>query len=853
MSENLPPMIKIILDQTVIIPHSKYHAAGINSVKYSPEGDFIVTGGSDDTIRIYDLSGNEIIFLEGHIEPVQSIDIHPTKKIIISGSEDSTARLWDLNLKKEIYRFIDAKNVINTVKFSLDGNKIITGGKDGILRVYDLESRLLQQEIKTGIITAIAQHPTRELVLVGTANSNILVIDIIKGTKILEIYGHRLPILSLEFSKDDHHGKEYLVSSSTDESVKIWDANTFDELLSFQAHSGAVHAVKFSPVNTSLATSSYDRSVAIWEVELESKQVTRKQHYYGAKLAFTDLDWSPDGKSLAIVSADGSLRVKSLVDNKDSIILEKNDTYITAMALSPDNKEFFLGLENGNLVTANLKGETVTTLENAHANTITCLSILLLTSDEFLVITGSTDKTIKIWQPKTLKLIAIGENHEGGIRSIAISPAKDYILTTSTDKTIRKYTLQLLLNITKNNFESNNTNKDEKSAKKIENQQEYIKDKTVLPSNVSTKQITGKEDTKNLFTQQANARTIQADNTVKDLTENPEEILSTQVKNNTPSTSDMEATTQLQKTATNRRKPSSRKRKSSKRAKKHVASTDASQKDDLVLEKIEKKKEKYSTFLDGLTQPIKLEEVKVYTEHKQSVNAVVFSHNGRYFATASNDYTIILYDINADIPMLTYKGHKDHVLSLMFSVDDELLYSGGKNGDIIIHATTTGKIVRTLNVHIDAVRAIVPCLTNKNYFATISDDNTSALFSIFGDKIGQICFATNPHTLVWDQNNFMYYISTEIGQLIMVKPIADEISYNFATLENLEIVLTKLILEVERIEKENEINVITLEQRLYWLNNRILLLEKIQEKTQDPKISELKRRLEEDRLKYQKK
>ena len=53
------------------------------------------------------------------------------------------------------------------------------------------------------------------------------------------------------------------------------------------------------------------------------------------------------------------------------------------------------------------------------------------------------------------------------------------------------------------------------------------------------------------------------------------------------------------------------------------------------------------------------------------------------------------------------KGHKDHVLSLMFSKDDRRLYSGGKNGDIIVFETLSGKIANTINLHNDAVKNII--------------------------------------------------------------------------------------------------------------------------------------------------
>ena len=819
MSEKFPSMIKVVLEKTIIISHSKHHAAGINTVKYSPAGDFIATGGSDDTIRIYDLSGNEIMLLEGHVEPIESIDIHPTKKLLASGSDDSTVRLWDLGLKKEIFCFTEAKKSINAVKFSLDGNTLITGGKDGIIRIYNLESQLLQQEIKIGIITSLAQHPNGELLLVGTTNPSIVVIDIRKGTKVLEIYGHRLPILSLGFSKYTSQEKEYLISSSIDELVKIWDATTFDEITSFQAHSGAVHAVKFSPINASFATSSYDRSVAIWELEAESKLIAKKERYHGAKLAFTDLDWSPDGKSLAMVSADGSLRIRILGESKDSVLLERNDKFITAMILSPDNSSFFLGLENGTLINVGLTGETLNALENAHTSTITDIKILSITATIFFVITSSTDKTIKIWNPKTFKIIAIGKNHEGGVRCIAIAPTKEYLLTTSTDKTIRKYNLKPILYPTKNVLEN-----------------------TQLETTTVNKEEELAEDLKNTISEQ------------------------TEKANTVPLSieTDKQEEEQLKKGKTR-----GRKRKSSKRTKKRTTSRKKTQKThpdieevkqdekdeqdekhDLLKEDLVEENQNEFSFFDNLVEPLELEELQVYTYHNQAVNTIVFSHNGRFFATASNDYTIVLHDINTDIPMLTYRGHKDHILSLMFSSDDKILYSGGKDGDILIHDIESGGILRTLNVHTDAVRSIVECPINNNFFATISDDNTSALFSISGDKVGQIYFATNPHAIIWDLNAFMYYVSTEIGQLMLVKPITDEITYILSTEENLELVFTKLGNELDKIEKESKTNTITLEQKLYWLNNRISLLEKIKEKSQDPRISQLKRRLEDDLLKY---
>ena len=520
-----------------------------------------------------------------------------------------------------------------------------------------------------------------------------------------------------------------------------------------------------------------------------------------------------------MVSADGSLRIRILGESKDSVLLERNDKFITAMILSPDNSSFFLGLENGTLINVGLTGETLNALENAHTSTITDIKILSITATIFFVITSSTDKTIKIWNPKTFKIIAIGKNHEGGVRCIAIAPTKEYLLTTSTDKTIRKYNLKPILYPTKNvlentQLETTTVNKEEELAEDLKN---TISEQTEKANTVPLSIETDKKEEEQLKKGKTRGRKRKSSKRTKKRT--------TSRKKTQKTHSDIEEVKQDEK-------------------------DEQDEKHDLLKEDLVEENQNEFSFFDNLVEPLELEELQVYTYHNQAVNTIVFSHNGRFFATASNDYTIVLHDINTDIPMLTYRGHKDHILSLMFSSDDKILYSGGKDGDILIHDIESGGILRTLNVHTDAVRSIVECPINNNFFATISDDNTSALFSISGDKVGQIYFATNPHAIIWDQNAFMYYVSTEIGQLMLVKPITDEITYILSTEENLELVFTKLGNELDKIEKESKTNTITLEQKLYWLNNRISLLEKIKEKSQDPRISQLKRRLEDDLLKY---
>ena len=114
------------------------HKTSVDSVAFSPDNQYIASGGTDGEIILWDIKGNPIHSLKGHKDIVYSIDFSSDSQYIASGGNDNTVRLWDLE-GNEIATFRGHKNGVDSVTFSPNGQYIASGGRNTI-RLWDLNS-----------------------------------------------------------------------------------------------------------------------------------------------------------------------------------------------------------------------------------------------------------------------------------------------------------------------------------------------------------------------------------------------------------------------------------------------------------------------------------------------------------------------------------------------------------------------------------------------------------------------------------------------------------------------------------------------------------------------------------------
>jgi WD40 repeat protein len=108
----------------------------VNSVAFSPNGRFILTGSLDRSARLWDATTGQVMraFI-GHTNSVTSVAFSPDGRYALTGSADFTARLWDATTGQVVRTFIGHTNSVTSVAFSPDGRYVLTGSADRIAQL----------------------------------------------------------------------------------------------------------------------------------------------------------------------------------------------------------------------------------------------------------------------------------------------------------------------------------------------------------------------------------------------------------------------------------------------------------------------------------------------------------------------------------------------------------------------------------------------------------------------------------------------------------------------------------------------------------------------------------------------
>lgn len=186
-------------------------------------------------------------------------------RIAATGGEDKKVNLWTLNKPTCIMSLTGHTSAINSITFSSNEDKIVSGSSSGSLKVWDLEANKLISNLvgHKANVTCLEYHTYADYIASGSIDAQIRLWDLRRKGCIFTYKGHTNSINALKFSPDS----KWIASVSDDCLVKIWDLKAGRLLTDLKGHTAAVNSLEFHPNEFLLATGSSDRTVKFWDLE----------------------------------------------------------------------------------------------------------------------------------------------------------------------------------------------------------------------------------------------------------------------------------------------------------------------------------------------------------------------------------------------------------------------------------------------------------------------------------------------------------------------------------------------------------------------------------------------------------
>ena len=356
----------------------------VTALAYSPAGGTVAAGYQDGTIRLWDVASHRLISTATWGRAPLALAFTTSGTTLEVADSDSVGS-WNLaNGARVTVQPLPGESAGGSVAFSAGGKTIATGGRDGIIRLWDAAT---QQEIGTPM----------------SSDAN--------------------PVDAVAFNPDG----TVLASANTDGNVQLWDAAT--QQVTGPALTGAgsaqVNALAFSLDGTVLATGSQDGTARLWQVATGSQ--------VGVTMAtgfpVTALTFGSGGTTLGTAEGDGSTELWDIATQTQTgpALTVPGSGSVSALAFGPVAGTLATGASNGTIrlwspttfyqssAPLIMDSQYLATAANGRA------SAVLSANGGVLATVGSLG-TVRLWDVAARRPLGVALHNQDAVTAMALSP-----------------------------------------------------------------------------------------------------------------------------------------------------------------------------------------------------------------------------------------------------------------------------------------------------------------------------------------------------------------------------------------------------------------------------------------------
>uniref|UniRef100_A0A8C4SWQ1 Transducin beta like 3 n=1 Tax=Erpetoichthys calabaricus TaxID=27687 RepID=A0A8C4SWQ1_ERPCA len=446
------------------------HTSPVASMAFDPTSTLLATGGCDSTIKVWDVMKQYCTHnLKGSSGVVHLVHFHPdiSRLQLFTSSMDCKIRVW--NLKKSHCEFIleSHYSAVTSLAFSLDGNTLLSSGRDSVCIIWDLKTWQPTRTIPVfeSVETAILLPEHGDFSKIGTTNNGLHlvtagrkgVLRVWEATTARCVFTQSGPSKSQEDAEEQAltHGlllpkTNRLATVTAEHNLLFYDLHTLALQQQFVGYSDEVLDVKFlGPSSSHIVVATNSPQLKVFELETSNCQILRG--HTETVLAVDVFGWS---FTFASCAKDKTICIWHMNPNTGEVYcVARGCGHVSAVgSISCSRmKESFVvsGSQDCTIKVWKLpeslwKSSTVESLHvsvtaKVHDKDVNSITV---SPNDKLIATGSQDRTAKLWSSTDLSLLGVFRGHKRGIWCVQFSPMDQVLATSSADGSVKLWGLQ---------------------------------------------------------------------------------------------------------------------------------------------------------------------------------------------------------------------------------------------------------------------------------------------------------------------------------------------------------------------------------------------------------------------------
>ncbi|MBN1138618.1 MAG: protein kinase [Anaerolineae bacterium] len=410
----------------------------LTSAVFSPDGSLLALwnfyDAYDDTLEVRQVSDGSLVHafsMEGSYGPQA---FSPDGTLLAVGLDNAEVKIWriaDGSSLKMPGAQAD-QGYAYSLAFSPDGKLLASGSSDNLVRIWNIADGTLLYTLAghTDSVSAVTFSPDGETVISVSWDGTAKEWQVADGALLrsVEISMPRSGVTQLYDVELSPDGEKLAIAGGID--AQVLNSANWQSLYSIDAHTSNVDSISFSPDGRTLASASHDGTTRLWQVS-DGAYVDTLEGFMGSLLG---LGLSADGETVSVADTGYTVRLWDTWSGERLKTLPLPYFNARSLALAPDGATFALGSAQG-VIRLRSAGDG-SLLQEFEGHTY-IVDNLTFSPDGTMLASGSYDNTARLWRVSDGKLLHTFEGHADKVASVAFSPDGQWLATGSWDETVR--------------------------------------------------------------------------------------------------------------------------------------------------------------------------------------------------------------------------------------------------------------------------------------------------------------------------------------------------------------------------------------------------------------------------------